>query len=262
MNNIACLNKFEVFLKIIAIVLFLSCSNQKANSTKPDEVSTAKKDTGNQTEVSINPGIYVLEPMLKRYDLEYILFNTPIFSVDSNMHISMYLGSEKALSFLKPVRLKTGSTPLLVVNGKGLLNQGKLQFIVIEAELKGDTIFYNSNKWIRSRFKAGTIETILLEKEVFYNMRSLQVTVETIAFDSAGAYPLSLSTIQKELPKNFINPFDSSTPALVVSTIDPPNFDLVKPGQVVYVPSQNRATYKIYGKGKYKPLDKVLTPGR
>lgn len=61
------------------------------------------------------------------------------------------------------------------------------------------------------------------------------------------------------------NPIDPVQPPVIVSREDPPDWETVKPGQVVYVPRDTvnggARGYLIYGRGKKQPLGDTLRGG-
>ncbi|MDI6739388.1 MAG: hypothetical protein QME74_03380, partial [Candidatus Edwardsbacteria bacterium] len=106
------------------------------------------------------------------------------------------------------------------------------------------------------------------------NMRSLRVALDQFAaeyeFYPATLEPIpgmpgeqSLAGLALEL-RRLRNPIEPLSPA--VAPTDPPDWRLVKPGQVVYVPlgatPDGRArSYIIYGMGKKWPLTDVMRGG-
>lgn len=116
------------------------------------------------------------------------------------------------------------------------------------------------------------------EAQVKSNMHTVQLALEDFAIKSDGWYPGNLNvkssalikggeekTFLTLLPRNFKNPFDSKIAPVVLSLDDPPLWDRIELGQVVYVPKEIKdkgaKAYKIYAKGKKKPLNVVLHSG-
>lgn len=121
------------------------------------------------------------------------------------------------------------------------------------------------------------------ESYVKANMYYVKLCAELFASKSNGIYPRSLdqqSSITKEVfsdiiyPSNIngsigfklqnpFHPYYDSSP-VIVSNIDPPQWNAVERGRVVFVPLGSEKNgvknYKIYGKGKTGPLRLILYP--
>jgi hypothetical protein len=126
-----------------------------------------------------------------------------------------------------------------------------------------------------SRFKmASSAMTAAKENIVRSNMRAVQLAVESYAAEGAGTYPAAIggpadrergidSTDARCCSlRGLRNPFDPRIPAVITRYADPPAWDGVDPGQVVYVPLLTDSTavrdYRIYGMGSSRPLQQLL----
>jgi hypothetical protein len=126
------------------------------------------------------------------------------------------------------------------------------------------TFFYGSpQKFVEELKELESVESGR-ERSTTLNMHTIQIAVERYATERNGKYPTTLAALLPYLPQNFKNPFDSTIPAVIISFTDPPDWSIVRPGQVVYVPLQieegGARTYKIYGKGRRRALDLILKP--
>lgn len=101
------------------------------------------------------------------------------------------------------------------------------------------------------------------------NISEFQWFIEKWSIESEGGYPVSFdlssgyknNTVFKMANGNIQNPYSDSIPAMVLSLSDPPVWDNIKSGQVVYVPLFKKKFvigYKIYSKSDSGPLDLVL----
>jgi hypothetical protein len=117
--------------------------------------------------------------------------------------------------------------------------------------------------------------TLSREAIVRSNMRTLRLTLDQYAAEFEQ-YPMTLETAGTDpagqgvayiamTARRMQDPFDPLVPSVVVSPADPPDWEQIKPGQVVYVPldtAGNRAQrYIIYGMGKDRPLGDVMRGG-
>ena len=113
------------------------------------------------------------------------------------------------------------------------------------------------------------------ENLVRANMRSLRVALDQSAAEF-GQYPIRLDLPGGDpdgpgrrevlmMISRLQNPIDPVQPPVVVSRDDPPDWEMVKPGQVVYVPRDTvnggARGYLIYGRGKKRPLGDTLRGG-
>ena len=98
------------------------------------------------------------------------------------------------------------------------------------------------------------------------NMHSVQVSVEGISVDSAGAYPKNEGTVEAELPKNLKNPYKASETygdvfeLSVADTLSDPDPSTM--GHVKYTVNNSQTKYWITGSGRDALVDLVLTPGQ
>jgi len=97
------------------------------------------------------------------------------------------------------------------------------------------------------------------------NMHSVQVTVEGISVDSAGAYPVAEATVEGELPQNLKNPYTPTETYADVFELSTGATGGAEPGamgHVMYAVNASQTAYWITGSGRDAVLDLTLTPGQ
>lgn len=102
------------------------------------------------------------------------------------------------------------------------------------------------------------------EASVKANMHTVQVTVETLSVDLAGAYPV-LADVVDDLPSNFKNPYTNVASELVTCAVDGSDLTSGQTGYRTDAAAGVAGTYyTIFGCGKDNGdvLDLILTPGQ
>jgi len=107
----------------------------------------------------------------------------------------------------------------------------------------------------------------MIDASVKSNMHCIQIAAEDFCTQSLGIYPIDLNsavktqtgvvTFKSILLVSLANPCNKNDEVVICSTQDPPNWDEVKSGQVVYI-SKGGQGCKIMGKGKSKPLSVMI----
>ena len=253
------ISKHKLLWLVIAALLIVGCGGKK-----PDTYGVYVKSGAGISVIMPTSEMYKDITQIQIFDkpLRYISVRTPKpDAVKIGFFPNADMGQFEELTYA--YKLIRKDIDWVVFEQKGTTRKG---IYVVSEQARGEVMFVAGKecgeKFIRDmQAYEERMKTNSKISNVKYNMHQFQLFLEEYATKKNGHYPIDLKVYY---PFKIVNPFDTLLDAIVVSNNDPPDWNKIEKGQVIYIPLQivggkYAKSYKVLGKGIIDPIGVILS---